>query len=168
MMDDPYQSPLSGYSQPPYEASLRQSVKKQCLILGIIFIVLSVLGFVGALLASLGNLIPMIEHGGIPPEMESLRNRSNEAEDIGFVAGFYGSVIGMVLSALVQPFILWAGVNFVRVRGLGMARMGAIVSLIPGLTSCCCLGLPFGIWALILLSNPETKALFQSSQRPLV
>lgn len=48
-------------------------------------------------------------------------------------------------------------------RGLSLA--GAIVSLIPCAVGCCpLLGMPAGIWALIVLSRPEVKAAFAAGK----
>jgi hypothetical protein len=47
--------------------------------------------------------------------------------------------------------------------GLGMT--GAIVSVIPCVTGCCCTGMPFGIWALVVLLRPEVKAGYAAKRR---
>src|SRR5205807_7261566 len=39
----------------------------------------------------------------------------------------------------------------------GMAMAASIVAMIPCISPCCLLGLPFGIWALIILLKPEVK-----------
>ena len=54
-------------------------------------------------------------------------------------------------------------------RGLGsygLSMTGAIVSLLPGLTGCCCTGVLFGLWALIALLNPAVKAGFAARRGP--
>jgi hypothetical protein len=43
----------------------------------------------------------------------------------------------------------------------GFAMAGAIIAMIPCLSPCCCLGLPVGIWALVVLMNQDVKAAFQ-------
>lgn len=40
-------------------------------------------------------------------------------------------------------------------------RPAAILAMIPCVSPCCLLGLPLGIWALIVLLKPEVKAAFQ-------
>ncbi len=42
-------------------------------------------------------------------------------------------------------------------RYYGMAMIGAIVSLVPIATPVCCLGIPFGVWAMIVLCNPDVR-----------
>jgi hypothetical protein len=50
-----------------------------------------------------------------------------------------------------------------NLRGYGWAMAAAIINCIPLYGSCCCLGLPFGIWALVVLVKPEVKAAFRES-----
>ena len=47
-----------------------------------------------------------------------------------------------------------------RLSGYAMSMIAAIVSLVPIATGCLCTGIPFGIWALVVLVRPEIKAAF--------
>lgn len=47
----------------------------------------------------------------------------------------------------------------------GLSMTGAIVSIIPVVTGCCCTGMPLGIWALVVLLRPEVKAGFAAKRR---
>jgi len=40
------------------------------------------------------------------------------------------------------------------------AFTAAILAMVPCLSPCCLLGLPFGIWALVVLNKPEIKSQF--------
>jgi hypothetical protein len=42
----------------------------------------------------------------------------------------------------------------------GLAMAAAIVAMIPCFSPCCLLGLPFGIWALVMLNKPEVRSQF--------
>jgi hypothetical protein len=44
--------------------------------------------------------------------------------------------------------------------GYRMSVVGAAVAVIPLGTGCCVTGIPFGIWALVVLSRPDVKAAF--------
>jgi hypothetical protein len=47
-------------------------------------------------------------------------------------------------------------------KARGFAILASIITAIPCLTSACCLlGLPIGIWALIVLFQPDVKAAFR-------
>ena len=47
-----------------------------------------------------------------------------------------------------------------NLSGSGWARAGSILAMIPCVSGCCLLGLPFGIWALMVLSNRDVKRAF--------
>jgi ABC-type proline/glycine betaine transport system permease subunit len=50
-----------------------------------------------------------------------------------------------------------------QLKGRGLAIAGAILAMIPLFTCCCCvIGLPVGIWALVVLMNAEVKAAFDA------
>lgn len=58
-------------------------------------------------------------------------------------------------------FIFWGAhqMKNLRMRGVGVAI--SILVMIPCFSSCCCvIGIPFGIWALVVLNKPEVKAHF--------
>jgi hypothetical protein len=51
--------------------------------------------------------------------------------------------------------------QMMKLRNYGFAIAAAIIACIPCYGSCCCVGLPFGIWSLVLLNRPEVKSAFQ-------
>ena len=67
-----------------------------------------------------------------------------------------------LISIAASPIIIFGGIQMLRARRYSVALVAAILALIP-LTSVCCIpGIPIGIWALIVLRNPEVKAAFES------
>jgi hypothetical protein len=69
------------------------------------------------------------------------------------------SLLALAISALV----LWSGLQMRQLKGRGLAIAGAILAMIPCFTGCCCvIGLPVGIWALVVLMNAEVKAAFDA------
>ena len=44
------------------------------------------------------------------------------------------------------------------------ALVSAVLALLPCLSPCCVLGLPFGIWALVTLNKPEVKEAFAANR----
>jgi hypothetical protein len=52
------------------------------------------------------------------------------------------------------------GVWMFTLTGYRMGMAGAVVSCIPVATGCCVTGIPFGLWALVVLVRPEVKAAF--------
>lgn len=86
---------------------------------------------------------------------------SEDAEKFGFYIGFWGTAVFGILGFLVAPVIIYGAIQMMRGRSFNLARTAAILAVIP-LTSCCfIIGIPFGIWALVVLAQPDVKALFR-------
>jgi DNA-directed RNA polymerase subunit RPC12/RpoP len=68
------------------------------------------------------------------------------------------SSIGIILSILV----LIGAMKMKVLENYGLAMAASIVALIPCIGPCCLLGLPFGIWALVVLSDPVVKSSFKT------
>lgn len=67
----------------------------------------------------------------------------------------YG-VLNLALSALVT----YAGWQMRQLRGWTLSMAGAIVAMLP-CSGCCLLGLPIGIWAVVVLIDQEVKRAFE-------
>ena len=72
---------------------------------------------------------------------------------LGVMVG--ASVVQLVLGGLV----IYAGVQMRKVQSWGLAVAGSIVAMLPCLP-CCLVGLPIGIWALIVLFDNDVKQAF--------
>jgi hypothetical protein len=71
-----------------------------------------------------------------------------------------------LVHAVVALVVLLGGVKMLSLSGRGLAITGSVLAMIPCVNSLCCiLGLPVGIWALVVLSNPEVKAAFGAAAR---
>ena len=60
----------------------------------------------------------------------------------------------------VNVYIFIAALRMKRLQNYSMAKTAAILSVIPCLGPCYLLGIPFGIWALVVLADPNVKAAF--------
>lgn len=74
------------------------------------------------------------------------------AGTVGVVAGIVGLLTGVV--------ILLGALKMKKLEGRRLAVTASILAMIPLVSPCCWLGLPFGIWALITLNKAEVKAAF--------
>jgi hypothetical protein len=72
------------------------------------------------------------------------------------------NIIGGVIAMAIQAFILFGAFQMKSASNYGVSMAVAILSLIPCCSSCLILGIPFGIWALIVLMDPEVKSAFRS------
>lgn len=72
-------------------------------------------------------------------------------------AGVLFGLIGLGLSSL----IFFGGLKMKNLESYGLAMAAAILAIIPFCNPCYCVGIPGGIWALIVLAKPEVKAAFR-------
>lgn len=70
---------------------------------------------------------------------------------IGIATGLLGVALGV--------FVIFGAVKMKKLENHGLGIGASIVAMLP-CTCCCVLGLPIGIWALVVLSKPEVKAYF--------
>jgi hypothetical protein len=78
-------------------------------------------------------------------------------------AGMLFNVIVALIGVAGSAFVIYGGVQMMNLRGRTMAIVASILVMIPCFTSCCCIvGIPVGIWALVVLFNDEVKAAFTS------
>jgi len=66
-------------------------------------------------------------------------------------------MLGIGLSILV----IFAGVKMKNLENYALSMTGAIIAVIPCFSPCCFVGIPFGIWAIVVLVAPEVKAAFR-------
>jgi hypothetical protein len=90
----------------------------------------------------------------------------DDAEEAGYIVGWVGGFAVALVCMVTSPVILYAGIQMSKVRSYGLARAGAILSVIPCTTLCCIAGIPIGIWTLVTLSKPEVRALFEQQRYP--
>ena len=85
---------------------------------------------------------------------------ADKAERIGFVVGTVATYGIALLSLVVAPIVVYGAIKMMKGTKPGLAKAAAVLSILP-VTSCCfLLGIPMGIWALVVLGKPEVKAVF--------
>jgi hypothetical protein len=67
-------------------------------------------------------------------------------------------VMGLVFLAL-SGFVAWGGFQMLRQRHHSACIAAAIAACLP-CSACCCLGLPFGIWAIVALNRADVRSAF--------
>lgn len=86
-------------------------------------------------------------------------SESGEEQAFNLFTGVTGIFINIVELG-VAGFIVYGALQMKDLKNHAMAMVAAIISMIPCVSPCCLIGLPAGIWALIVLSKPEVKAAF--------
>jgi hypothetical protein len=117
-------------------------------------------GGLGLLLALVGLVLNVLGLG--------LTGLSDFADELGGyeqTGNLLGGALGAV-SAVVQlaigGFIVWAGFGMLKLQRWTLAVVASVLAFVPCLSPCCCLGIPVGIWSLVVLMTPEVKSAFSS------
>lgn len=74
------------------------------------------------------------------------------------MSGTFTIVLG-VFTLVGAAVIFYGAMKMKDLQSYGLAMTAAILALIPCF-SICCIGIPFGIWALVILLNQDVKAAF--------
>jgi len=114
-------------------------------------LVTGIVGIFFAALALIGSILGM----GIAP---FLRDEIPEryAEFWEGSVGAASAVVGLAVAA----FIIFAALKMRELKQWELSLAASIVAMIPCVSPCCILGLPIGIWALVVLLRPEVKEAF--------
>jgi hypothetical protein len=122
-------------------------------------IALIIVAAIGVLYYAFNGVFSLVAGGALfsrqlPPNMSPQMR--------AFIEGMRGPMAGVInlVIALLDAFVIFGAVKFMRLQSFGLAMTACIISLLP--CQCCCLlGLPFGIWGLIVLNKPEVKSHFE-------
>jgi hypothetical protein len=118
-------------------------------VTAIIGLVCVVLGFVVNIATVTGH--PLFPQQKMPsPEMQHFVN------SFGSGFGIFQDILGAAIGVIV---LIGAG-KMQRLESFQFSMTAAVLAMIPCVSPCCLLGLPFGIWALVALNKPEVKSNF--------
>ncbi|HEY1171172.1 MAG TPA: DUF4339 domain-containing protein [Verrucomicrobiae bacterium] len=84
---------------------------------------------------------------GIDPEAAEMAKQMRGPMMVGMLGGGVVSVILIFLGAF----------RMLNLKNYGLAMTGAIAAFLPCICPCCLLGIPLGIWALVVLNNADVK-----------
>ena len=72
------------------------------------------------------------------------------------VAGIFIAIIQVAVAI----FILYAALKMKGLQQYGLCIAASIVAMVPCISPCCCIGIPIGIWALVVLNKSEVRDYF--------
>jgi hypothetical protein len=119
-------------------------------------IALLVTAILGIAANGLGLFLHVIGRGMMPP-MPGMN--PDALRLIQMINGPMGAAIRIIPVAF-GVLVLIGALRMQQLRNRGLAMTAAIVAMVPCFSPCCLLGLPFGIWAIIVLSKPEVQSQF--------
>ena len=119
---------------------------------------LKVTAIVGLVLVAVGLVINVLTLSGFhiglqqiqDPQMQKLINKLGGG--LGIVRDIIGGVMGVI--------VLIGAAKMQKLQNYQFALTASIVAMVPCISPCCVFGLPFGIWALVVLNKPEVKSQF--------
>ncbi|MBL9127380.1 MAG: hypothetical protein JNL97_07030 [Verrucomicrobiales bacterium] len=71
------------------------------------------------------------------------------------------AIVTSFLSIAISGLIMYAGQKMRQLQSYALAVTGAVLAIVPCISPCCCIGIPVGVWVLVVLFKPEVKAAFQ-------
>ncbi len=119
---------------------------------------LKVTAIVGLVLIAVGLVINVLALSGFhiglqriyDPQMQKLLNTLGGG--LGIVQDIIGGIMGVI--------VLIGAAKMQKLQNYQFALTTSIVAMVPCISPCCVFGLPFGIWALVVLNKPEVKSQF--------
>jgi hypothetical protein len=119
---------------------------------------LKVTAILGLVLVVVGLVINVLMLSGIhigpqqiyDPQMQKLFNTLGGG--LGIVQDIIGGIVGVI--------VLIGAAKMQKLQSYQFALTASIVAMVPCISPCCVFGLPFGIWALVVLNKPEVKSQF--------
>lgn len=147
---DPYGTPRSEVDSPTGNVRSAAAAKVKGPAIGII--VVGILGALGSLAGIAQNVLGL-----------SMMGDEEQMQQIPEWARMLAGGAGIALNALAligSVFVLFGGLQMRKLKGRGLCIAASVVAMLPFLSGCCCVGIPIGIWALIVLSKPDVKQAF--------
>ena len=85
----------------------------------------------------------------------------------GMQRGQHGPVAAVIQVCFVflNLLIIFGGICLVRVKSRGTAITSSCAAMVNVGNCCCLLGLPIGIWALVILLQSDVKSAFERNSR---
>lgn len=82
-------------------------------------------------------------------------------DQTGMMAQGIGAVIGAIVGLGCDSLVIVGALKMKKLESYGLAMTASIVAMLPCLSCGCLLGLPIGIWSLVVLNKPEVKSAFR-------
>ena len=146
---NPYASPFGSAPPPPQPA--RVQVAGPAIGLMVVAALNLVNGLIGLLQVGLMVFLSLVD-----PNIAKSGQQRWIMGGIGL--GVYGTW-GVVLLC-VAATILVGAIRMKKLESRGLAMTASILAMIPCI-SCCLVGLPIGIWSLVVLAKPEVSGEFR-------
>ncbi|MCP3138783.1 hypothetical protein [Pyxidicoccus xibeiensis] len=148
----------SNYGSPLPSGGSSAQAKEAVSLPAILLMVMAGLTFLYGLVSLLQPVNPeqmaQFEQMMDKPELAQMRGM------IEFMTSTGGRLAVSLPYLLINALVFFGALKMKSLKSYGLAMTAGILSLIPCCGPCLCLGLPVGIWALVVLRKPEVRAAF--------
>lgn len=90
---------------------------------------------------------------------------ADNVQRMSMLVGNYTGAFIDILNFVCQFLVITGCLAMMKGRDKAKARMAAFISMIPCISGCCVLNIPFGIWAFMVLNQPDVEAFFDRQDR---
>jgi hypothetical protein len=112
------------------------------------------IGILGQLLSILMHLL------GTGMGMAGLGGRGDAGEALANMMSGTLGIVASVIGILIGGLIIFGALKMRQLQNWGLSLAVAILAAVPCISPCCCIGLPVGIWAAVVLFDQNVKASF--------
>lgn len=91
---------------------------------------------------------------------------ADESYRVGYRMGYITALVAAFLSLILAPVIIYGGLRMMKLANFKLSRAAAVLALVPCTSCCFVVGIPLGIWALIVLNKPEIRQAFDQPDQP--
>lgn len=96
----------------------------------------------------------------IPPNLQQDPDALRAMKTIQALSGPIGITMGL-LQIVVGGLIVFGAIMMKDLKYRPLAIAASILAIVPCVSLCCIIGLPFGVWSIVVLYSPEVKAAFR-------
>ncbi len=72
------------------------------------------------------------------------------------------SIVSGMVGIVVAGVIIFGALKMKSLENYTLSMVASILAMVPCISPCCLIGLPIGIWALVVLNRPEVKGAFRT------
>jgi hypothetical protein len=116
-------------------------------------IVTAALGFLAAIAGLLMNIF------GVTMGAAGMQGSEEMPQWVNMMSGGLG-IVQSILAMGMSVLILLGALKMKKLENYTFSIIATIVAMVPCISPCCLVGLPIGIWALVVLNKPEVKSSF--------
>jgi hypothetical protein len=106
----------------------------------------------------LSSLFVLLIVASVPSQIAD--SRAIDTSTPGGGGELVGRIVSLVVWTLMNVAIVLGAISMIRLTNYRSAYTAAILSIIPICSPCFVLGIPFGIWALVVLNRIDVKERF--------